>query len=132
MKPSYEVLHAETLTLAVEKDDGDYYRFGTLTWTIQSDGRQVYIIQIDEDKYPTALSLAKSEMFPGFNPKHGWYQRHDKLIPFIYERTYDPKRQDLEEMLIPWGMSKKDYTRWNCLKITKGIHRDKWRCLFEQ
>ena len=69
-------------------------------------------------------------MFPGFDESYGWVQRHDREIPFIYERTYNPKRQDLREMLEPWGLTPENYSKWELLKRTKGIHfRDKWRVL---
>ena len=129
MKPKYEVLHSDTLTLAVELGGGEYYEFGTLTYTIQSDGRRVYIFDIDPERFPEALRLAESEMFPGFDPENGWYQRHDKEISFVYERTFHPKREDLAEMLEPWGMAAERYSRWELLKITKGLHLDKWRAL---
>ena len=129
MKPKYDVLHSETLSLAVEISEDDYFYFGTLSYTIQSDGRRVYIFDIDSEKFPQALKLAGEEMFPGFDVDNGWYQRHDKEIPFVYERPYHPKREDLAEMLAPWGMTPKTYSRWELLKVTKGIHRDKWRAI---
>ncbi len=65
---------------------------------------------------------------PGFNPKYGWLQRHDKEIAFVYERTFHPSRPDLEEVLAPWGMSAGQYNKWEFLKLSKGLHfRDKWR-----
>ena len=129
MKPSYDVLHSESLTLAVEVSDNEYFHFGSLTYTVQSDGRYVYLFDIDEEKYRKALVLAGQESFPGFDESHGWKQRHDKEIAFIYERTYHPKREDLRERLEPWGMSREDYSKWELLKRTKGAGPDKWRVL---
>ena len=129
MKRKYDVLHSERLDLAVELTGGGYFTFGALTYTIQSDGRHVYILDVDECRFPEALRLAGEEMFPGFDPDNGWHQRHDKEIPFIHERTYNPKREDLAKMLEPWGMTPDKYSRWEFLKATKGVHRDKWRVL---
>ena len=131
MKLKYEVLHSDTLTLAVEVSKDNYFTFGTLTYTIQSDGRHVYIFDIDETKFSKALELAGEEMFPGFDVDNGWYQRHDKEISFIYERTFHPKREDLAEVLEPWGLTPEGYSKWELLKVTKGAHRDKWRVLAE-
>ena len=131
MKPSYEVLYSDSVNLAVEVNNGEYFKFGSLTFTIQSDGRYVYIFDIDEPKYRKAQVLAGDESFPGFNESHGWYQRHDKEVSFVYERTYHPKREDLKEMLEPWGMTPDDYSKWELLKRTKGVGRDKWRVLPE-
>jgi len=125
----YKVVHSDTLNLAVELSENDYFIFGTLTLTLQSDGRDVYIFDVDPCKFAEALKLSNQEMLPGFDPENGWYQRHDKEISFIYERTFHPKRSDLEEMLEPWGMTPKDYSRWDLLKVTKGIHLDKWRVI---
>ena len=129
MKPSYEVLHSDKLALAVEVSQNDYFVFGSLTYTVQSDGRYVYIFDIDEEKYRKALVLAKEESFPGFDESHGWKQRHDKEIAFVYERTYHPKRTDLNEMLKPWGMTGENYSKWELLKRTKGAGPGKWRVL---
>ena len=131
MKPKYNVLHSDTLTLAVEISKDNYFTFGTLTYTIQSDGRHVYVFDIDPTKFPEALNLAGEDMFPGFNVDNGWCQRHDKEIPFIYERTFNPKRSDLAEVLKPWGLAPDKYTKWELLKVTKGVHRDKWRVLVD-
>ena len=128
MQRTYEVIYEDTVSLAVEREDGSYYTFGTLTYTIQSDGRHVYIFDIDPDRYETAVRLSGDSMFPGFEKDNGWVQRHDKEIPFIYERTYNPKRPDLEELLLQWGLTKKTYSKWELLKRTRGAHiRDKWR-----
>jgi len=89
----------------------------------------VYIFDIDPDKFAEALKLSNQEMLPGFDPENGWYQRHDKEISFIYERTFHPKRSDLAEVLEPWGITTEDYSRWDLLKVTKGVHLDKWRVL---
>lgn len=129
MNQDYKVIYCDKVSLAVELVDGGYFNFGTLIFTLQSDGRRVYIIEIDENRYDEALTLADEEMFPGFDVNNGWCQRHDKEIPFVYERTYDPKREDLDDMLRPWGMVPEKYSRWELLKITKGLHRDKWRIL---
>jgi len=116
--------------LAVEHTVGEYFVFGQLTYTIQSDGRHVYIFDVDPEKFDEALALAGEEMFPGFDPDNGWVQRHDKEIPFLYERTYNYKRPDLADVLKPWGMSVDTYNKWKLLKITKGVHlRDRWRVL---
>ena len=128
----YKVVHSDTLILAVECGEEDYFNFGTLTLTLQSDGRDVYIFDIDPDKYYKALELSGHEMLPGFDPDNGWYQRHDKEISFIYERTFHPKRSDLAIVLEPWGMTPENYSRWDLLKVTKGIHLDKWRVLAPQ
>lgn len=123
-------MYQDSMHLAVEKGAGDYYVFGTLSYTIQSDGRHVYIFDIDPEKFPEALRLSGDEMLPGFDVDNGWYQRHDKEISFIYERTYHRKRSDLAERLKPWGMCPETYTKWELLKRTKGAHfRDKWRVL---
>ena len=130
LSKTYDVIYEDTLVLAVEQQENNYYSFGTLTYTIQSDGRHVYIISIDPDRYDIALQLSGDSMFPGFEKDHGWVQRHDKEIPFIYERTYNAKRCDLEEMLKPWGLTPKTYNKWELLKKTRGAHiRDKWRVL---
>ena len=127
---TYEVVYKDTLTLAVEQTDGSYYAFGTLTYTIQSDGRHVYIFDIDPGRYDTAVELSGDSMFPGFEKDNGWIQRHDKEIPFIYERTYNAKRCDLEEVLKPWGLTRETYSKWELLKRTNGAHiRDKWRVI---
>ena len=126
MKPPYKVLYSDTLQLAVEIEPDEYYIFGSLTFTIQSDGRQVYIFDVDPEKYPIALQLSGDEMLPGFDPANGWVQRHDKEISFVYERTYHPKRQDLAEVLKHWDMTPEKYSKWELLKKTKGLHyRDK-------
>jgi len=130
LKRNYKVLITDTMMLAVEVAMDDYFVFGTLTYDIQSDGRHVYIFDVDADKFPQALELSGESMFPGFDPNNGWVQRHDKEIPFIYERTYNYKRQDLAEVLKHWGMTPETYSKWNLLKATKGQHiRDKWRVL---
>ena len=129
MKRSYKVLHSDSVALAVELSENNYFEFGSLTFQVQSDGRFVYIFDINEVKYKEALAMAQEESFPGFDESHGWYQRHDKEIAFIYERTYHPKREDLREMLMPWGMNPEDYSKWELLKRTKGAGRDKWRIL---
>lgn len=130
MSRSYEVLKSDTVRLAVETGQDQYYTFGTLSYNIQSDGRRVYVFDVDAAKFPKALELSGDEMFPGFDPAYGWHQRHDKEISFIYERTYSSKRQDLAEMLLPWGMTPENYSKWELLKRTKGVHyRDKWRVL---
>ena len=130
MQNTYEVVYKDSVSLAVERTEGNYYVFGTLTYTIQSDGRHVYIFDVDPDKYETAVQLSGDSMFPGFEKDNGWVQRHDKEIPFIYERTFNPKRADLEEVLAPWGMTRKTYSKWELLKRTHGAHiRDKWRVL---
>ena len=130
MSKTYEVVYKDTLSLAVERPDGSYYFFGTLTYTIQSDGRHVYIFDVDPDRYETAVQLSGDSMFPGFEKDNGWIQRHDKEIPFIYERTFNPKRHDLEEVLKPWGLTKETYSKWELIKRTRGAHiRDKWRAL---
>jgi len=127
---SFKILKSETVRLAVETGPSQYYAFGTLTYDLQSDGRRVYTFNVDAERFPAALALSGDEMFPGFDPANGWVQRHDKEISFLYERTYDPKRQDLKEVLLPWGMAPEGYSRWELLKKTKGIHyRDKWRIL---
>jgi hypothetical protein len=127
---SYDVLKSETVNLAVEVKPDDFFIFGKLTYNIQKDGRHVYVIDIEPDKFDKALELSGDEMFPGFDPGNGWVQRHDKEISFIYERTYNPKRCDLAEVLKPWGMTPETYTKWDLLKKTKGIHiRDKWRVI---
>ena len=124
------MLYSDTVRLAVETEPENYYVFGALTYNIQSDGRRVYIFDVDAKKFPIALELSGDDMFPGFDPANGWVQRHDKEISFIYERTFDPKRRDLAEALRPWGMSPDKYSKWDLLKKTKGIHiRDKWRAL---
>ena len=123
-------MYSDTVQLAVEESPGNYYVFGTLTYTIQSDGRHVYIFDIDPSRYDTAVLLSGDDMFPGFEKDNGWVQRHDKEIPFIYERTFNPKRIDLEEMLKPWGMSVDNYSKWELIKKTRGAHiRDKWRAI---
>ena len=130
MKTDYKVVYSDTMTLAVEIELEKYFTFGTLSYTIQSDGRHVYIFDVDKEKYDHALYLSGYSMFPGFDKENGWYQRHDKEIPFIYERTYNPKRSDLREMLKYWGMTPENYSKWELLKRTKGAHiRDKWRIL---
>ena len=129
MKRSYEVLHSDSLTLAVEVSDGEYFEFGSLTYTVQSDGRYVYIFDVDESKYRQAQAIAGGNSFPGFDESHGWCQRHDKEIAFVYERTYHPRREDLAEMLLPWGMTTENYSKWELLKRTKGAGHDKWRVL---
>ena len=126
---NYKVVYSDTLILAVEYSKDKYYTFGTLTLTLQSDGRDVYIFDVDPNKFPEALKLSGHEMLPGFDPENGWRQRHDKEISFIYERTFHPKRSDLAEVLKPWGMTPDEYSRWGLLKVTKGIHLDKWRVL---
>jgi hypothetical protein len=118
------------MQLAVETSPDRYYVFGTLTYNVQSDGRRVYVFDVDAKKFPTALELSGDEMLPGFDPENGWVQRHDKEISFVYERTFNPKRQDLAERLLPWGMTPDKYSKWELLKRTKGLHyRDKWRVL---
>ena len=119
MNLTYEILHSETLTLAVELANCDYFTFGTLTRNIQSDGRTVYVFDVDPDKYYKALELANTEILIGFNPDNGWIQRHDKEIALLYERTYHPKRSDLDELLEPYGMTKQTYSKWELLKRTK-------------
>ena len=128
MQRTYEVIYEDTVSLAVEREDGSYFTFGTLAYTIQSDGRHVYIFNIDPERYETAVGLSGDSMFPGFEKDNGWVQRHDKEIPFIYERTYNAKRPDLDELLLQWGLTKKTYSKWELLKRTHGAHiRDKWR-----
>jgi len=130
LSQTYKVLSSDTVQLAVEAGPGDYYIFGTLSYNIQSDGRRVYVFDVDASKFPTALALSGDEMFPGFDPANGWVQRHDKEISYVYERTYHPKRPDLADVLRPWGMTPETYTKWDLLKKTNGAHiRDKWRVL---
>ena len=130
MQKTYKVVYEDSVSLAVECPNGSYYIFGILTYTIQSDGRHVYIFDIDPEKYDTAVQLSGDSMFPGFDKDNGWIQRHDKEIPFIYERTYSHKRSDLDEMLAPWEMTGETYSKWELIKRTKGTHiRDKWRAL---
>ena len=54
----YKVVYSDTLYLAVESGEDDYFAFGTLTLTLQSDGRDVYIFDIDPDKFSRALGLS--------------------------------------------------------------------------
>ena len=130
MARTYDVVYKDSVSLAVENPDGSYYVFGTLTYTIQSDGRYVYIFDIAPDKYEKAVQLSGDSMFPGFEKEHGWVQRHDKEIPFVYERAYNSKRSDLDEMIRPWGLTRETYSKWELVKRTRGAHiRDRWRVL---
>jgi len=118
----------DTLYIGALQDDGKIYRFGTLSLVSESDGRTIYEYDFDKDRFEKALAISGDNMLPGFNPEHGWKQRHDKEIAFIYERTFHSKRPDLEECLAPWGVKPKDYNTWEFIKITRGLHwRDKWR-----
>ena len=119
----------DTVNLAVEQNDGEYFIFGRLSYIIESNGKHIYFLDVDSSRYEQALKLAGAYMFPGFDPENGWRQRHDKEIQFIYERTFNPKRSDLRERLIPWNIDPRDYNKWEFLKISKGVYLDKWRVL---
>ena len=128
MDKSDNELMRDTLYIGALQDDGMIYRFGTLSLVCESDGRTIYEYDFDKERFESALEIAGENMLPGFNPEHGYFQRHDKEISFVYERTFHRKREDLEECLAPWGMHAKDYNPWELIKRTRGLHfRDKWR-----
>jgi hypothetical protein len=124
--PENQELHRDTLYIGVETDKG-IYRVGTLSYIIETGNRKIYEFDIDPERHKTALEISGSLMLPGFDPDYGWKQRHDKEIYFIYERAFHTKRSDLEEVLKPWGMKRKDYSKWGFVKVTRGAYLDKWR-----
>jgi hypothetical protein len=125
MKKSYESFK-DTLYIGPQTDKG-IFRLGTLSLVITSNGKHCYEFDIDESRYEQALKLSESNMLPGFDPMHGWKQRHDKEIYFVYERTFHPGRPDLDEILKPYGMKASEYNKWAFLKLTGGLFGDKWR-----
>jgi len=120
-----EVLR-DTMYIGTKTDKG-IYRMGTLSFVLESNGTTIYEFDIDPKRHAEALRLAGSFMLPSFDPDYGWKQRHVKEIQFIYDRTYHPRRPDLEELLKPWGLTPKTYTKWELLKRTRGEYRDKFR-----
>jgi len=119
----------DTLYIGALQENGKIFRFGTLSLVIEEGGRTIYEYDFEKERYEKALSIAEELMLPGFDPEYGWKQRHNKEISFIYERTFHPKRPDLEDALKPWGIHAKDYNKWEFIKLTRGLHwRDKWRC----
>ena len=123
---SIKIVFSDTLFIGVITEKG-IYQCGTLTYTIQSDGRHIYEFDIDPDRHKQALEISGHQMIPGFDPEFGWKQRHDREMQFIYERTFHPKREDLEAQLKPWGIKKEDYSKWELLKVTRGVYLDKFR-----
>ena len=120
-----EVLR-DTLYIGVQTETG-IYRMGTLSLVLESNGTTVYEFDIDPTRHKKALELAGCHMLPSFDPDYGWKQRHVKEIQFIYDRTYHPGRPELEELLKPWGLTPKTYTKWELMKRTRGLYRDKFR-----
>jgi hypothetical protein len=107
--------------------DGKIFRIGTFSLLLESNGKHIYEFDIDEERYSRAMTLT-DRIIPGFDPEYGWKQRHDKEMQFVYERTFHPQRQDLDEMLEPYGLTAKEYNKWNFMKKSKGkCYQDDWR-----
>ena len=130
MVPEPVTVFSDTVYIGAQTPEG-IFQCGTLTYLIRSNGQHIYQWDIDPDLHDIMLQKAGKSMIPSFDPDYGWTQRHDKEIQFIYERCFHPSHEQLEEMLAPWGMSKKDYTKWNFLKRSRGAYHDKLRVTSE-
>lgn len=120
----------ESLYIGADTPEG-IWQCGTLTYIIRANGQHIYEWDIDPALYTTMLQKAGKSMIPSFDPDYGWCQRHDKEIQFVYERCFHPTHEDLEQLLIPWGMKKKDYSKWAFLKRSRGAYHDKLRVTSE-
>jgi hypothetical protein len=106
--------------------NGKIFRIGTFSLLVESSGKTIYEFDIDEERYNKAMTMT-DRIIPGFDPQYGWKQRHDKEMQFVYERTFHPQRQDLDEILKPFNMEAKDYNKWEFLKQSKGkCYQDDW------
>jgi hypothetical protein len=124
MKPTE--LKRDTLYIGLYTD-GKIFRIGTFSLLLESNGKHIYEFDIDEERYNKAMSMT-DRIIPGFSPKNGWKQRHDKEMQFVYERTFHPQRQDLDDILKPYGISANKYNKWDFLKKSKGkCYQDDWR-----
>jgi hypothetical protein len=98
----------------------------------ESSGKALYEFDIDEVRYKIAERITTC-MIPGFDPEYGWLQRHDKEMQFIYERTFNKRRLDLEEVLKPFGMKAKGYNKWDFLKVSGGKYfLDNWELAIDE
>lgn len=121
-------VYRDTLYMCVKTENGLYY-YGNLS-NVKFEGKNaMYEYDFDEERFYKAVELSGDPMLPGFDPQFGWKQYHDKEISFVYERTFHPRRADLNERLAEFGIVTPFYSKWEFLKVSKGIHfRDKWRC----
>lgn len=123
-----EEIVRDTLFMCVETTEGLYY-YGNLSLVKFKGKQMMYEYDFDPVRFEKAIELSGDPMLPGFDPEYGWKQYHDKEISFVYERTLHTRRADLHERLAEWGIVTPIYSKWELLKVTKGIHfRDKWRC----
>jgi hypothetical protein len=123
-----EELLRDTLYIGLRTSKG-LFRIGTFSLLIERRDagiKKIYEFDIDEMRYKQACQMT-DKIIPGFDPDYGWKQRHDKEMQFVYERTFHPKRVDLEEVLKPFGMRAAEYDKWQFLKKSKGVGiQDDW------